>query len=94
LNKTSALCVAILVDNSHLTREYRLKKPFKLRIPPPNGLTKSAGGDGRRVFERLCEEARIDTHAAGKSHPTRGGDHLEGISDRQPWRRFTLRRSR
>ena len=25
---------------------------------------------GRRVFERLCEEARIGAHAIGKSHPT------------------------
>jgi hypothetical protein len=25
---------------------------------------------GRRVFERLCEDARINAHAAGKSHPT------------------------
>jgi hypothetical protein len=25
---------------------------------------------GRRAFERLCEEARIDAHATGKSHPT------------------------
>jgi hypothetical protein len=25
---------------------------------------------GRRGFERLCEEARIDAHATRKSHPT------------------------
>jgi hypothetical protein len=25
---------------------------------------------GRTAFERLCEEARIDAHETGKSHPT------------------------
>ena len=25
---------------------------------------------GQKAFERLCEEARIDAHATGKSHPT------------------------